>query len=68
MSLLSFHRFLITTAIVFCGGYAAWEFVRFSRMGAGWDMVLGVVFTVLTLLLLIYFNRMAAFLGYRDGD
>ena len=68
MNLISFHRFLITTAIFFCGGYAIWEFVRFSRSGAMGHMALGVTFTVLALLLIAYFNRMASFLGYRDGE
>ncbi|MEX2582980.1 MAG: hypothetical protein WD766_06890 [Gemmatimonadota bacterium] len=33
MSLISFHRILIAIGIVFCAGYAIWEFVRF--LGGG---------------------------------
>lgn len=68
MNLLSFHRFLITTAIFFCGGYAAWELVRFSRTGDTGALILGVVFAVLAVILVVYFNRMAAVLGYREDD
>ena len=33
MSLISFHRLLIAIAIVFCGGYAIWEILRFLSDG-----------------------------------
>ena len=68
MSLISFHRFLITTAIFFCGGYAAWEFVRYSRSGSLREALLGAVFAVLAVLLILYFNRMAAVLGYQEDE
>ena len=68
MNLISFHRFLITTAIFFCGGYAAWEFAQFNRSGALGSMVQGLIFSVLALALIVYFNRMASFLGYQEED
>ncbi len=68
MNLISFHRFLITTAIFFCGGYSLWEFVRYSRSGSVSEAVQGAIFAILALLLIVYFNRMAAVLGYQDED
>lgn len=68
MSLISFHRFLITTAIFFCGGYSIWEFVRFSRSGTPGEAAQGALFALLALLLIVYFNRMAAILGYRKEE
>lgn len=68
MNLISFHRFLITTAIFFCGGYALWEFAQFNRSGAIGSLVQGIVFSVLALALTFYFNRMAGFLGYTEEE
>jgi len=68
MNLISFHRFLITTAIFFCGGYAIWEFVRYSRVGGTGTLVQAILFLVLAVGLIVYFNRMASFLGYSEED
>ena len=65
MSLISFHRFLIVTAIVFCFGFALWEF---SGAGSGGfaAALLGSVFTLLGLGLTVYLRRLARFLGYEE--
>lgn len=44
MSLISFHRLLIATAIVFCGGYAIWEVLRFLSDGGVGSLLLAVAF------------------------
>ena len=64
MSLVSFHRFLIATAIVFCIGYGAWELNGAAGTGSGF--VQGTVFIVLGLALAGYLRHLAQFLGYDE--
>ena len=66
MSLIAFHRFLIGSAIVFCGGFAGWEFRAYSASGETGTLVMGVVFVFLTLGLVFYLWRLRRFLGYDD--
>lgn len=68
MSLISFHRFLIAVAILFCGGYAARELTAAVRNGGAGAFVSGVVFAVLALGLLVYLIRLRSFLGYDGGE
>ena len=63
MSLVSFHRFLIATAIVFCLGYGAWELNAADRAGG---FVQGTVFIVLGLALVVYLRHLGRFLGYDE--
>ncbi|MDA1095696.1 MAG: hypothetical protein O3B84_00340 [Chloroflexi bacterium] len=66
MGLVSFHRFLIVTAIVFCLGYAAWEF-NAGIGGAGTSAyVQGSIFALLGMSLAVYLKRLARFLGYEE--
>lgn len=62
MSIISFHRFLIATAILFCGLFAGWEFVRYSREGGVLELTLGVTFTLLALALVYYLINLRRFL------
>ena len=66
MSLISFHRILIATAILFCTGYGGYELVRFSRVGGTGPLVLGGVFLLLAAGLGYYLWRLNHFLGYED--
>lgn len=66
MSLISFHRFLIATAIVFCLGFAAWEFNAVGDEGGVLAFVLGVVFTLLGIGMGVYLRYLGRFLGYQD--
>ena len=66
MNLIAFHRFLIGSAIVFCGGFAAWEFRAYASSGETGTLVLGVVFVFLTLGLVYYLWHLRRFLGYED--
>lgn len=64
MSLLSFHRVLILTAIAFCLGYAAWELRAFLRFDAGAGAVLVAgVFALLGIALSVYLVRLRSILG-----
>ena len=64
MSLVSFHRFLIVTAIVFCLGYGAWELNAAADRAGGF--VQGTVFIVLGVALAAYLRHLARFLGYDE--
>lgn len=66
MSLVAFHRFLIVTAIVFCLGFALWEFRSVGSGGGTGAVVLGSIFTLLGIGLGVYLGRLARFLGYED--
>lgn len=68
MSLVSFHRFLIVTAILFCGGFAAWEYTQFSRSSATGSLVVAAVFAVLAVGLGVYLARLDDFLGRKSGS
>lgn len=54
--MIPFHKLLITTAVVFCGGFAVWAVWR----GA---LVLGIAFAVLAVALGYYLSRLKRFLG-----
>ena len=66
MSLIGFHRFLITTAILFCAGYSGYEFWAWGRDGGTGAMVQGIVFAVLTVGLVAYLVRLNRFLGMEE--
>ena len=65
-SLIQFHRVLIASGIVFCGGFAAWAFVSASRTGGAGFWVLGSVFAVLAVGLAVYLWNLRRVLGYGD--
>lgn len=67
MSLISFHRFLIATAIAFCFGFAAWELMTWWVGRVAGALVLGVTFVVLGGLLSYYLVRLRRFLGDDSG-
>lgn len=68
MSLIPFHRVLIVTAIVFCAGFAGYEWVEFSRRGELGPAVLGGVFLILAVALALYLRRLNRFLGYDEDS
>lgn len=67
MSLISFHRFLIVTAIAFCAGFAAWEVRAYLRFDAGTAaLLLAVTFGVLAAGLTVYLVRLRSILRLRE--
>jgi hypothetical protein len=66
MSLIGFHRFLISAAIAFCLGYAAWELTAFDGTRDAGSMILGLVFVALGLALGVYLWHLKSFLGYDE--
>ena len=65
-SLIPFHRVLIATAIVFCGGFSWWMFSMSGQDGSTPYGLLGVVFAILAVVLLIYLWNLRRVLGYGD--
>jgi hypothetical protein len=63
MSLISFHRFLIATAILFCFGYAIWELMTWWVSGETGALMLGGTFIALGGVLTYYLARLRRFLG-----
>lgn len=72
MSLINFHRLLISAGILFCGGYGIWELVQYRQtMEAGAEtgrLLLGLTFLILAVFLAVYLARLRKFLGYDQKD
>ena len=67
MSLISFHRFLIATAILFCFGFAIWELMTWRVGGESGALMLGGTFIALGGVLTYYLVRLRHFLGLDAG-
>lgn len=63
MSLIHFHRVLIATAIIFCGGFAAWELRAYLANGEMLALLLAVAFAAAALGLAYYLRHLSRFLG-----
>lgn len=66
MSLVSFHRSLIITAIAFCLLFAGWELQAFRADGEPGALLLSAIFGFLGLALTVYLVRLASFLKLDD--
>jgi len=60
--MIPFHRFLISTAILFCIGFAAYAFVAYRASGAGSDLGFAVAFAVAGAALGYYLKNLNRFL------
>lgn len=60
--MIPFHRFLITTAILFCVGFAAWAFVAYRASGAGADLAFALAFAAAAGALGYYLKNLNRFL------
>ena len=61
--MIPFHRVLISTAIVFCGGFALWALGHYLASKSPGMMALTVIFTVLAAALAYYLRNLKRFLG-----
>lgn len=61
--MISFHRFLIGTAIVFCAGFSLWAFLAYRADGGIVPLVLAVSFAIATFALAYYLKNLKRFLG-----
>jgi hypothetical protein len=60
--MITFHRFLIATAIVFCLGLAVWMVAAYRADGQVLMLVLGVSFGIAALALSYYLKHLDRFL------
>jgi hypothetical protein len=66
MNLVTFHRVLIATAILFCAGYGVWEIVGYTRGTGTAHLLIGLAALAAAALLLFYLRRLRRFLNLRD--
>jgi hypothetical protein len=60
---ITFHRVLIATAIVFCGGFAVWALAHWVVLQRPGLLALGVVFAAFAAGLSYYLAHLKRFLG-----
>ena len=60
--MIPFHRFLISTAILFCLGFAAWAFAAYRTSGAGRELAFAIGFAVAGVVLGYYLKNLNRFL------
>ncbi|MDQ3698776.1 MAG: hypothetical protein M3373_12265 [Gemmatimonadota bacterium] len=60
--MISFHRILIGTAIIFCVLFAAWSFFAYSNAGGIIPLALGVAFVFAAAVLSYYLRNLDRFL------
>lgn len=61
--MINFHRLLISTAIVFCAGFAVWGWREYQRFGHGHDLASAIAFAVFAVALAVYLSQLKRFLG-----
>ena len=61
--MVNFHKVLISTAIVFTLGFAAWSGWAYSTTGEFWAAIAAVGFAVATVVLIVYLRNLKRFLG-----
>ena len=62
MSLIAFHRFLISAAILFCLGFSVRQFSEFQAAGGSWPLILASVFGIAAVALGYYLVHLRDFL------
>ncbi|HEX7117734.1 MAG TPA: hypothetical protein VF212_03050 [Longimicrobiales bacterium] len=65
MSLIPFHKGLISTGIVFCAGFAVWAYLGYRRDGGLATLLLAATFALLAVGLAVYLRNLRRFLGLR---
>ena len=61
--MIPFHRLLISTAIVFCGGFTLWAAWSYRQSGELLMLVTALAFAVATAALSYYLRHLKRFLG-----
>ncbi len=62
MSLIGFHKFLISTAILFCAAFGAWQISVYASQGGWPNLLLGIAFLAATPALVYYLVNLERFL------
>lgn len=60
--MISFHRFLIGTAILFCASFALWAFAAYRAGGGALHLALAIIFAVAGVALTYYLKNLNRFL------
>ncbi len=61
--MIPFHRVLISTAIVFCAGFAVWGWREWRHTGTAWDLASAVAFALFAVGFAVYLTQLKRFLG-----
>jgi hypothetical protein len=61
--MVAFHRLLITTAIVFCAGFAVWGWREYQATQTTWALASSIAFAVFAVGLAAYLANLRKFLG-----
>jgi hypothetical protein len=61
--MIPFHRLLISTAIVFCAGFAIWCVWNYRETQNGGTLAVSLVFVAATAALAYYLRHLNRFLG-----
>lgn len=61
--MIPFHRLLISTAIIFCGGFTAWAAWSYGQTGELLMLLTALAFAVATVALGYYLRHLNRFLG-----
>lgn len=61
--MIPFHRLLIATAILFCGGFSMWALGRYLVLKQTGMLLLTLVFALFTVALSYYLLHLKRFLG-----
>lgn len=68
MSLIAFHKFLISTAIVFCVVFALRQLSEFKATGDNWVLLTAIAFGVAAAALGFYLTHLSGFLKIPTED
>jgi hypothetical protein len=61
--MIPFHRLLITVAIVFCAGFAAWGWREYQQSHTTWALASSVAFAVFAVGFAVYLAFLKRFLA-----
>ena len=61
--MIPFHRLLISTAIVFCVGFAAWAAWTYRQSGEALTLVMAIASGIAAVALTYYLRNLKRFLG-----
>lgn len=61
--MIGFHRVLISTAIVFCFGFALWAGWAYAETRQFWAAASALGFGLATVVLVVYLRNLKRFLG-----
>lgn len=68
MSLIGFHRFLIAAGILFCGGFAVWQFLAFLDQRSAVSLFMSIAFAVAAVAFGYYLRNLSRFLRLPPDD